>query len=44
MRFISERGKIVRSRITSVSSGMQRQLAIAIKSARLMAFLPYLVK
>ena len=44
MRFISERGKIVPSRITAVSTGKQRQLAIAIKRARFMALLPYLVK
>ena len=43
-RFISERGKIVPSRITAVSTGKQRQLAIAIKRARFMALLPYLVK
>jgi small subunit ribosomal protein S18 len=44
MRFISERGKIVPSRITAVSTGKQRQLAIAIKRARFMALLPYVVK
>jgi len=43
-RFISERGKIVPARITAVSSGKQRQLAKAIKRARFMALLPYLVK
>ena len=42
-RFISERGKIVPSRITAVSTKKQRQLAIAIKRARFMALLPYLV-
>ena len=44
MRFISERGKIVPSRITAVSTGKQRQLAVAIKRARFMALLPYLLK
>jgi small subunit ribosomal protein S18 len=43
-RFISERGKIVPSRITAVSSKKQRLLAVAIKRARLMALLPYVVK
>jgi small subunit ribosomal protein S18 len=42
-RFISERGKIVPSRITAVSSSKQRLLAKAIKRARFMALLPYLV-
>ena len=43
-RFISERGKIVPSRITAVSSSKQRLLAKAIKRARFMALLPYVVK
>ena len=43
-RFISERGKIVPRRITAVSAGKQRLLAIAIKRARFMALLPYVVK
>ncbi len=43
-RFISERGKIVPSRITAVSTKKQRLLAIAIKRARFMALLPYVVK
>jgi small subunit ribosomal protein S18 len=43
-RYISERGKIVPSRITAVSSGKQRLLAKAIKRARFMALLPYVVK
>jgi len=43
-RFISEGGKIVPSRITAVSSGKQRLLAKAIKRARYMALLPYVVK
>ena len=43
-RFISERGKIVPSRITAVSAKKQRLLAQAIKRARFMALLPYVVK
>jgi small subunit ribosomal protein S18 len=43
-RFISERGKIVPSRITSVSAPKQRELAKAIKRARAIALLPYVVK
>jgi small subunit ribosomal protein S18 len=43
-RFISERGKIVPSRITAVSSKKQRLLAKAIKRARFMALLPYVVE
>ena len=43
-RYISERGKIVPSRTTAVSNKNQRQLANAIKRARFMALLPYVVK
>jgi len=42
-RFISERGKIVPSRITAVSAKKQRELARAIKRARFLALLPYVV-
>ena len=43
-RFISERGKIVPSRITAVSAKKQRELAQAIKRARYLGLLPYVLK
>ena len=43
-RYISERGKIVPSRITAVSAPKQRELARAIKRARFLALLPYVVQ
>lgn len=43
-RFISERGKIVPSRITAVSAKKQRELAQAIKRARFLGLLPYLIQ
>jgi small subunit ribosomal protein S18 len=43
-RFISERGKMVPSRITAVSTKKQRELARAIKRARFLALLPYIVR
>ncbi len=42
--FMSERGKIVPSRITAVSAKKQRELSQAIKRARHIGLLPYLVK
>ena len=43
-RFISERGKIMPSRITAVSAKKQRELARAIKKARFLALIPYIIK
>lgn len=43
-RFISERGKILPSRITSVSHVKQRHLATAIKRARNLALLAFVVQ
>jgi len=43
-RFLSERGKIVPSRITAVSQKKQRQLAKAIKRARYLGLLPYAMR
>ena len=43
-RYVSERGKIVPSRITAVSAKKQRELARAIKRARNIALLPFIVR
>jgi small subunit ribosomal protein S18 len=43
-RYMSERGKIVPSRITAVSANKQRELARAIKRARFLGLLPYIVE
>ena len=40
-RYTSERGKIMPSRISAVSTKKQRELANAIKRARFMALMPY---
>ncbi len=43
-RYVSERGKIVPSRITAVSNKKQRELARAIKRARYMGLMPYVIQ
>jgi small subunit ribosomal protein S18 len=43
-RYVSERGKIVPSRITAVSAKKQRELSRAIKRARFLGLLPYVLK
>lgn len=43
-RFISERGKIVPSRITAVSATKQRELARAIKRSRILGLLPFVIQ
>jgi len=43
-KFITERGKIMPSRITGTCAGHQRQLARAIKKARVMALLPFVAE
>ncbi|QFR31973.1 MULTISPECIES: 30S ribosomal protein S18 [Ancylobacter] len=43
-RYISERGKIVPSRITAVSAKKQRELAQAIKRSRFLGLLPFVIR
>lgn len=43
-RYVSERGKMTPSRITAVSAKYQRALSVAIKRARFLALMPYIVK
>lgn len=43
-RYITERGRIMPRRITYVSAAAQRQLSVAIKRARFLALMPYVVK
>ncbi|OYW61546.1 MAG: 30S ribosomal protein S18 [Rhizobiales bacterium 17-65-6] len=43
-RYISERGKIVPSRITAVSAKKQRELSSAIKRARFLGLLPFVIR
>lgn len=41
-RLVTERGKIIPSRLTGMCARHQRQVATAIKRARVLAFLPYI--
>lgn len=43
-RYVSDRGKILPRRITGNCAGHQRQLTVAIKRARNLALLPYVVE
>ena len=43
-RYVTERGRIMPRRITGISAPAQRDLSRAIKRARFMALLPYVVK
>ena len=40
-RFVSERGKIIPSRVNSQPLKRQREIAIAIKRARILALMPF---
>ena len=42
-KFVSERSKILPRRVTGTCAKHQRELAVAIKRARVMALLPYVV-
>ena len=43
-KFVSERGKIIPARISAVSAKKQRELSKAIKRARYIGLMPYVVK
>ena len=43
-KFVSERGKIIPSRISAVSAKKQRELSKAVKRARYIGLMPYVVK
>lgn len=44
LRFVSERGRIIPSRISAVSAKKQRALAKEIKRARALALLPFVAQ
>lgn len=41
-RFLTERGKMIPSRLSGISARHQRQLSTAIKRARYLALIPYI--
>ncbi|WP_416353479.1 30S ribosomal protein S18 [Agrilactobacillus fermenti] len=43
-RFVSERGKILPRRVTGTSAKNQRKITAAIKRARIMGLLPFVVE
>jgi len=43
-RFVSERGKILPRRVTGTSAKNQRKVTIAIKRARIMGLLPFVME
>jgi len=43
-RFVSDRGKIQARRVTGTCSQHQRDVAAAVKSAREVALLPYVIR
>ncbi|PKL09937.1 MAG: 30S ribosomal protein S18 [Spirochaetae bacterium HGW-Spirochaetae-7] len=43
-RYVTERGKILPRRITGTCAKHQRRLAVAIKRARALAYIPYVTK
>ena len=43
-RFVSERGRIMPSRISSVSAKKQRKVARAIKRAKMLALMPFVAQ
>jgi small subunit ribosomal protein S18 len=41
MKFVSERGKIIPSRVNSLNKRQQREVSKAIKRARILALMPF---